>query len=139
MHSRSIRWRSTTKSLPTSDDTPSGAPPIATLLAISGPLTGMRLELADETRVGRSEENDLILPDALVSRLHALIRRRNLSWIVEDLESRHGTFLNRRRIEGSRPVLRNDELQSGQSRCLFDSEVDVQNAVFSDRLVFLGT
>lgn len=99
----------------------------------------MRLELGDETRIGRSERNDVVLPDALASREHAILRRKNLGWIFEDLQSRHGSYINRQRVERPRSLMPNDEIMIGQSRFLFDSEFDLQNADFSDRSVYLAS
>lgn len=117
------------------------SPPVrqATLLAISGPLTGMRTPLADETKLGRAETNDIVLPDALASREHARVLRQNLGWLIEDLGSRHGTLLNEQPLKGRRSLLPNDEIRIGQSRFLFDSDFDIQNADFSDRSVFLAS
>ncbi|MCB2155109.1 sigma 54-interacting transcriptional regulator [bacterium] len=98
----------------------------------------MRLELGDVTCLGRAEEMDLVLPDAAVSREHARIRRRNLSWILEDAGSRHGTFVNTDRVDGQRPLLKNDVIQVGHSLFLFDSDFDIQNADFSDRSVYFA-
>ncbi|MEQ8819357.1 MAG: sigma 54-interacting transcriptional regulator [Sumerlaeia bacterium] len=111
---------------------------MATLLAIRGPLTGTRLTLGDETRFGRAESMDVVLPDAGCSREHARIRRRNLAYMVEDLGSRHGTWLNRQRLDRPRPLLKNDELMIGESLFLFDSDLDVQNADYSDCSVVLA-
>ncbi|MBI5154220.1 sigma 54-interacting transcriptional regulator [Candidatus Poribacteria bacterium] len=99
----------------------------------------MRLELADQTRLGRAEDMDLVLPDAAVSRAHALLRRRNLSWLLEDLGSRHGTFINGEPVQGTRALLPNDEIRIGQSAFLFDSDFDIQNADYTDRSVYFAS
>jgi predicted component of type VI protein secretion system len=46
--------------------------------------------------VGRSAENDLVVPDKRVSRRHARVRQVGDDYLVEDLGSDNGTFLNRR-------------------------------------------
>ncbi len=109
---------------------------MASLLAITGPITGVRLELNDETCLGRAENMDLTLPDASVSRAHAKIYRKNLSWLIEDLGSRHGTYHNRRKVLVPTPLLKNDEIMIGGSRFLFDSDFDLQTADYSDRSVY---
>jgi len=96
----------------------------------------VRLELGDSTIFGRAEGLDIVLHDAAVSREHARIFRRNLSWMVEDLESLHGTWVNGDKVEAPRPLLKNDEVRIGASRFLFDSEFDIQNADYSDKSVY---
>jgi hypothetical protein len=50
------------------------------------------------TRLGRQADNDLVLDDATVSRHHAQIRRRYGRYVLYDLGSRSGTFVNGARI-----------------------------------------
>ncbi len=111
----------------------------ATLLAIRGPLTGARLELAsDRFVIGRGRECDLVLEDGLVSRQHAAIVRQRLGWGLEDLGSGNGTRLNRQPVSGIRALAPNDEIEVGGSLFLFDSEFDLQNAEFTDRSVYFA-
>ncbi|MEZ5351230.1 MAG: SpoIIE family protein phosphatase [Bryobacteraceae bacterium] len=48
---------------------------------------------------GRQADNDLALRDNRVSRVHARIVREEGGYFLEDLNSRHGTFLNGERLE----------------------------------------
>jgi len=55
---------------------------------------------ADAVLVGRSRENDLVLPFESVSRLHAFIRvSRDNKWTVEDAGSTNGTFVRGRQLK----------------------------------------
>jgi transcriptional regulator with PAS, ATPase and Fis domain len=54
--------------------------------------------------IGRAEENDIVLANALVSRLHAVIQRRGSRYFLED-HSTNGTMLDDSRITGPRPIL----------------------------------
>jgi serine phosphatase RsbU (regulator of sigma subunit)/pSer/pThr/pTyr-binding forkhead associated (FHA) protein len=63
-------------------------------------------------RIGRQPESNLIVRDSRVSRAHARILVENDDYILEDLASRHGTFVNGKRI--ARQVLRNsDKIEFG--------------------------
>ncbi|MEX1119293.1 MAG: ATP-binding cassette domain-containing protein [Terrimicrobiaceae bacterium] len=44
--------------------------------------------------MGRAADADLCLPDSSVSRRHAKIDRESGAWVIEDLSSRSGTYLN---------------------------------------------
>jgi len=67
----------------------------------------------DSTAIGRSSGNDIVLPDAFVSRHHALVVRDGASYQIHDLKSTHGTFLNGERI-AERAVLKTEDfLQLG--------------------------
>ena len=73
--------------------------------------------------VGRSQENDIVVPDPNVSRRHARISRSDDSFVVEDLGSTNGTLLDgapidRERIEGG------DELTFGQTSARFVRRID---------------
>jgi pSer/pThr/pTyr-binding forkhead associated (FHA) protein len=60
---------------------------------------GRKVRLRGASTLGRTEANDVALPDAKVSRRHAVIHRQGPSelWLA-DLGSRNGTFLNGTRI-----------------------------------------
>jgi len=58
-------------------------------------------------KIGRASENDVILDRTGVSRDHAEIYRRSNSYYIADLNSKHGTFVNERKI----PVLKSVPVQ----------------------------
>jgi pSer/pThr/pTyr-binding forkhead associated (FHA) protein/NADPH-dependent 2,4-dienoyl-CoA reductase/sulfur reductase-like enzyme len=59
---------------------------------------GNRVALKSVTRIGRMPENDLVLGDPDVSGQHAQIRLDPSGFVLEDLKSRNGTYLNGARI-----------------------------------------
>ena len=73
---------------------------------------------ADRTRIGRSPECEIFLDDVTVSRNHAVLIARPDGFVVEDLGSLNGTFVNRRRIDTA-VLTSGDELQIGKYRMTF--------------------
>ncbi len=71
--------------------------------------------------LGRAIENDIILPDTYVSRVHARIGFENGIYVVEDLNSTNGTFLNGDDIrgKGKQPLKSGDELRFGATAFRF--------------------
>ena len=69
------------------------------------PLTG------DSVVLGRHPDCDVVLEAGAVSRQHARIVRVGEDYVVEDLESRNGTFLNEERVEGQRKLSEGDQLK----------------------------
>ena len=57
-----------------------------------------RLDSGQEYRIGRDERADIPLVDARVSWEHAVIRTEGRVWVLEDRDSRNGTFLGSERI-----------------------------------------
>src|SRR5262245_34283874 len=53
----------------------------------------------DRFTIGRAAENDLVLADAGVSRLHATIVREGAKFFVEDNQSSNGVFVNKNRVQ----------------------------------------
>jgi pSer/pThr/pTyr-binding forkhead associated (FHA) protein len=72
----------------------------------------------ESTTVGRSPDCDIFLDDVTVSRRHALVKRSNDLFLIEDQGSLNGTFLNRRRIE-SAGLEDGDEVQIGKYKLTF--------------------
>jgi pSer/pThr/pTyr-binding forkhead associated (FHA) protein len=91
----------------------------ALLVVQRGPNTGARFLLdADRTTAGRRPESDIFLDDVTVSRKHAEFVRREGQFVVRDVGSLNGTYVQRDRID--EVVLRaGDEVQIGKYRLVF--------------------
>lgn len=71
-----------------------------TLVVIDGPLAGTTLALADEPiTIGRADNSTLVLADDYVSTHHARLVKNGRHWLVEDLGSTNGTYLENERVE----------------------------------------
>ena len=95
-------------------------PPTSALLIMQrGPSAGARFLLdADRTMAGRSPSADIFLDDVTVSRKHVEFVREQDGFVVRDVGSLNGTYVNRTRIEQA--VLRaGDEVQIGKFRMTF--------------------
>jgi hypothetical protein len=68
--------------------------------ANSGLMPGDEFLLAGETTVGREAVNGIVLADASVSSNHAILERTARGWLLRDLGSTNGTFLEGRRVDG---------------------------------------
>ncbi|MBI2567720.1 MAG: FHA domain-containing protein [Candidatus Schekmanbacteria bacterium] len=74
-------------------------------------------------RLGRGDDNEIVLDDVSVSRRHARIVRRSEACVVEDLHSSGGTFLNGRRVQ--REVLSDgDEIGIGRFSLIFQEDYE---------------
>jgi predicted component of type VI protein secretion system len=65
-----------------------------------------RVAFESDLRIGRDEENELVLedPERGVSRFHAEIRRGSPHWSIVDLGSRNGTTVDGIAIDGPTPL-----------------------------------
>jgi diguanylate cyclase (GGDEF)-like protein len=92
-----IPGRRTAISLPSERPKGAGQP---CLVIISGPEMGRRIDLThEEVSIGRSEQCTVFVNSDLVSRRHAAINRILRHYIVVDLKSTNGTFVNDQRVE----------------------------------------
>ncbi|MYS22737.1 FHA modulated ABC efflux pump with fused ATPase and integral membrane subunits [Streptomyces sp. DvalAA-14] len=57
------------------------------------------LDASRSYSLGRDPRGDVVLDDARVSWRHATVRRDGRSWVIEDLGSTNGTFLQGRRVQ----------------------------------------
>ena len=102
---------------------------VAQLLIMSGEDAGTVIPLVEsEYHVGRQRENQIQLNDLGVSARHARIFRGPEGYVIEDLKSRNGTWLNGTRIFHS--ILRNaDEVRIGATDLRYEVLFDASTAL----------
>ena len=89
------------------------------LVAIAGKFQGTVLSITDSPAViGRESAATLCLPDASVSRRHSQIERDGEEFIVTDLDSLNGTFVNDVPVK-RRTLVHGDRVRIGNSQFLF--------------------
>jgi pSer/pThr/pTyr-binding forkhead associated (FHA) protein len=94
-------------------------PGTALLVVLRGPNTGARFLLdSDEVSSGRHPDSDIFLDDVTVSRKHATFRHEGDDFLVRDVGSLNGTYVNRERIEEI-TLKTGDEVQIGKFRLVF--------------------
>ena len=99
------------------DEIPAG---MGVLLVKRGPGAGSRFVLDQGVvSAGRHPESDIFLDDVTVSRRHAEIARDGDQYVVRDVGSLNGTYLNRERIEDQARLNNGDELQIGRFKLVF--------------------
>jgi phosphoserine phosphatase RsbU/P len=96
---------------------------MAKLVVIKGPQTGQEFALTGEVYlISRLREADICLTSTNVSRRHAQILCRDHAFVVEDLGSVNGTFLNGQRLKGSQALVDGDQLQVAEYTLVFRKE-----------------
>jgi DNA-binding NtrC family response regulator len=103
------------------------------LALLRGPDPGHVYELhGRETKLGKGPDNDVVIPDATVSRSHCVIVRDGDAYLVRDLGSTNGTFLEDERIKEAflRPGSR---LRVGEVLLRFQPVAEVVEVVPSGR------
>ena len=102
---------------------PAGPPPtlFATFEVLNtGVLQGTRFRIERPVaQVGRGAHNDVRLADDSVSGAHATLTRRANGWVVLDLGSTNGTYVDGERITGERRLDGSCELRFGNVKVLF--------------------
>ena len=66
-----------------------------------------------ENSIGRSRGSDICVNDPSVSRDHCVLLRRQEGWMVSDIGSKGGTFVNGKKCRGRTQVLIDDEITVG--------------------------
>ena len=103
---------------------------IAQLRAEQGPLTGQTIAISRSPfSLGRSPDNDLVVPEPLASRHHARVEVRAGRWYLIDLDSANGTLLNRQRLSGEMALNAGDLIAIGETVFAFVAPEPVRPAV----------
>jgi pSer/pThr/pTyr-binding forkhead associated (FHA) protein len=97
------------------------AAPLASFLFRSGELRGRRLSIkVPVVNIGRGDYNDVVISDPSVSTMHAKLQRRDAVWILTDLGSTNGTFVEGERLTGEAPLGPGTTLRFGDVSALFE-------------------
>lgn len=69
------------------------------LVIVAGPKAGIELPLTTQPlTIGRSGESGLVIRDDYTSTHHARLMLLNDSWVIQDLDSTNGTYLDGKRV-----------------------------------------
>jgi len=90
-------------------------------LAVEG-LGTLSLQNRDSVKIGRQDDNDLVLADVNASRHHACLEREGNSWILRDLGATNGSHVNNRRVSQVR-LRDGDVLTIGVSNITYHEKV----------------
>ena len=81
-------------------------------------LRGFRLARRRPVMIGRDTSNDIVLTDRSVSGKHAVVRLIGADWVLADLDSRNGTFVNDQAVSPEIGISEGDIVQFGAVRLL---------------------
>jgi hypothetical protein len=75
------------------------------LVVTAGSLAGTKITLGEAPiTIGRAEDSTLVITDDYASAKHARLVPRDGQWVLEDLGSTNGTYLDRSKVSGPTPV-----------------------------------
>lgn len=75
------------------------------MVVTAGPLAGTTIDLSDsQITIGRADDATLVLSDDYASTHHARLFPQDGQWLVEDLGSTNGTYLDRQKVTRPIPV-----------------------------------
>jgi pSer/pThr/pTyr-binding forkhead associated (FHA) protein len=93
------------------------------LVVTHGAATGHAVLLSPEvtTSIGRARANDIVLDDVSVSSEHCRVRPEEGRFVLHDLKSTNGTFVNERRVT-RHPLAEGDVIKVGETAMQFRME-----------------
>jgi adenylate cyclase len=78
------------------------------------------IELRPINSLGRHPNNSIQLLDKIVSKEHCILEQRDGGFILRDLGSLNGTYVNGERVRGEMPLRHGDEIALGSTRARYD-------------------
>lgn len=85
---------------------------------------GDRIDLFGGLTIGRSDDADVRITDRFASGVHCRVHNRGNAYVVEDLDSTNGTYLNGADLHGESPLRDLDEIRIGDTELRFELSFD---------------
>ncbi len=84
--------------------------------------------------IGKAPGNDIVINDSGVSRQHATVRLQNGEYVISDLGSLNGVYVNSRKVpqDDAQQLRDGDKIQLGRVKIVFNLEEVATDAVKSD-------
>lgn len=98
-----------------------------TLLVLQGPDKGQRFELPDEQIIIGRDSSQIPLTDNTASRRHVDISLKDGVYVLTDLESANGTFINGTRVRSPQAIRVGDQLRIGRTLMVFGSQPGIRS------------
>jgi hypothetical protein len=96
------------------------------LIMRSGPTPGAAFTLeGDQLTIGRDSANEIVINDAEVSRRHARLTFQGGKYVLEDMGSTNGTFVNGQRLSGPRVLKAGEVISFGEQIVLVFESVSL--------------
>src|SRR5205814_3408871 len=97
-------------------------------MVLQGPDKGRRFELPDAPALVGRESRQLPLSDNTVSRRHAELVPGDDGWVLRDLGSSNGTYINGLRVTNRYILKLGDQIRVGRTLMVFGSQPGVSRA-----------
>src|SRR5688500_7428990 len=101
---------------------------VLTLLVLQGPDKGRRFELPDAAALVGRDSRQLPLTDNTVSRRHAELLPDNGNWVLKDLGSSNGSYVNGARVTNRHNLKLGDQIRVGRTLMVFGAQPGVSKA-----------
>jgi signal transduction histidine kinase/pSer/pThr/pTyr-binding forkhead associated (FHA) protein len=106
---------------------------VLTLLVLQGPDKGRRFELPDAPAMAGRDSRYLPITDNTVSRRHCeLIPKEDGGWILKDMGSANGTYINGLRVERTHNLKLGDQIRIGRTILVFGAQPGVTRSSGGD-------
>jgi len=89
---------------------------------------------ADEIIIGRGEENEIVLNIAEVSRTHAILTKAEEGFMIKDLGSTNGTYVDKKKIGGKYLLKPGDTVMLGEAIYMtYQADLDPEETLVTPR------
>jgi two-component system NtrC family sensor kinase len=99
---------------------------LATLIVLQGPDRGRTFQTGDEDVLVGRDSTQLPLTDQTISRRHAQLQLHDGSWVLTDLKSANGTYVNGVHINKPTRLKHGDQIRVGSTLMVYTGNESVQ-------------
>ncbi len=99
---------------------------LATLIVLQGPDKGRTLRTSDDVVILGRGSPQIPLTDQTISRRHAELRSADGGWVLSDLQSANGTYLNGVRVTKPARLKQGDQVRVGSTLLVYTGDESVQ-------------